>query len=1412
MELRASTPTRLGLIPVVIALLMNLLIGPLAPIVNGGGQTIVRADDVVITQDDDTNGCNGVVSTPGSENTEKRLVSGSLEPGGTATFEISYPVDPADVAGRTEFEITDCVFIEDVAVAKYFVHFVPNTENYVLTFTLNIPSDAPVGDEYCNYAKTTAAPSTSQASNRKAGPACFLIGGDLLINKTDASGAPLPGATFGIECIWPTSTASLANTVISAQPDGSVEDGEDANATNDNSEFHSSTSGGSLSTWAVTGSDGTIAVAAPVGTVCTFTETAPPAGYQADPNDLSEQLTVTSGEQQEHTFVNTLPPAHLTIVKDLDGEVPASAWGYTGDLGAFSLPAAGGSTSAYELVAGTYTVAETTKTGYDVSVSCDNGDSGTASVDVSLDPGDDVTCTFYNVAQPGSITIIKSLDGDAPASAWGYTGDLGAFSLPAGGGQQTFTALDAGTYDVSETTKTGYTPTVSCTSGESGSASVSIDLDPGEDVTCTFVNVADTSVTIDKSNDAEVEGDPGTVSRGDTVHFVIEVNVDGNDASNVVVTDTIPDGLTYVADSADPSAGFSASGQDLSWTVGDLAQGQYFFEYDATVDGDASGTLTNVGCIDTDELDNELCDDSSVLVKEPTLTFDKSSNFEGESVTRGQVIDYTVTVEVSDGPMNNAVITDTLPDGLTYVADSGSPEPDSVVGGVITWTAASLATGTHTFTYQARVDADAAGDLTNTACVDTDELDTETCDDTTVEVTPPSVDIVKDNNTEGPVTRGSTVHYVLTVTVADGPAHDVMVTDDLPTGISYKTDTADPSTGFSLSLDGRTLTWDAGTLATGTYTFEYDGLVANDAPINSDITNTGCVAASDDATDEPICDDSTVTVTPPSITIDKSNEFEGESVVRGQTIDYSITVEVMDGPMQDAVITDLIPNGLTYVADSGSPEPTSVIGQLITWDIGELATGEHTFTYQVTVDDDASGQLTNLACVETAELESALCDQTTVEVTPPSIDIVKVNNAEGPVSRGSLVDYTLTVTVTDGPIASVTVTDTLPDGLTYVVDSADPASGFTASGQDLEWVTGPLDSGTYDFTYQALVDGDAEIGTALVNTGCVTSEDDAEDGLICDDSEIEVIPASITFDKSSNFEDESVLRGQTIDYTLTVTVTNGPIHDAVVFDTLPDGLTYVEDSADPSTGFDATGQELTWTIGTLDNGTYEFTYSATVDADASGDLANLACVDADETDSEICDQTTVEVRIPTLVIDKSASTESITITGPNNALVATPSVVTWTLTYTLTNGPVTNAVITDAIPAGFTFLDAANGGTFSAGTVTWNLGTLTTSGSVSFRTTVDPTTISRVAPTVNIAVIDSNETAPDQGQDSVTVSVVPPPLAGNPTPKPSLPNTAAGIGMDGQPVTVPVELLVAFFLGSLGVLTLANVRSRSRRR
>jgi hypothetical protein len=240
--------------------------------------------DPVVTLQDGTSGCNGVVATPGSENTTKRLVAGDLEPGGTVTFQIGYPVDATDVSGRETFVITDCVFIGDTAVAKYEVSFVPNTTNFILTFQLTIPADAPVGAEYCNYAKTTAAPSASQASNRKANPACFHIGGDLRIIKQaagDADHTPLGGASFTVTC---TTSVTIPPVVISGIDGTTVFNG---------------------TTYTVSGASptGIIAIAGPAGTPCTVTETAPPPGYDL-PAVATFEYTIPVGTSQSVNYIS----------------------------------------------------------------------------------------------------------------------------------------------------------------------------------------------------------------------------------------------------------------------------------------------------------------------------------------------------------------------------------------------------------------------------------------------------------------------------------------------------------------------------------------------------------------------------------------------------------------------------------------------------------------------------------------------------------------------------------------------------------------------------------------------------------------------------------------------------------------------------------------------------------------------------------------------------------------------------------------------------------------------------------------------------------------------------------------------------------------------------------------------------
>jgi uncharacterized repeat protein (TIGR01451 family) len=417
-----------------------------------------------------------------------------------------------------------------------------------------------------------------------------------------------------------------------------------------------------------------------------------------------------------------------------------------------------------------------------------------------------------------------------------------------------------------------------------------------------------------------------------------------------------------------------------------------------------------------------------------------------------------------------------------------------------------------------------------------------------------------------------------------------------------------------------------------------------------------------------------------------------------------------------------------------------------------------------------------------------------------------------------------------GTAFDVDVLDFAPDGTVWTVEDD---GGFTCpatiddAGDSCTIASMAADSSaTIILSY---LTSDADCGT-LVNNVEVSASNEPS-AVIAADNEAQ---ATITVEcpglnHTKEADATPIDAGEEASFTIRIWNTGpGDALDVDLHDDLPLGLTWdfeilnnpasMEDCAIASSQVNGGEEQMSidcefGTLGvTTDQTGIVIRVFADTDGTDCGELLNSSEASASNFSEPLIRQATIDVNCPTLVIDKVADTELITISGPANALVATPSVVTWTLTYTLTNGPVTNAVISDPVPDGFEFLDASDGGQLVDGEVTWTFATLSESGSVTFRTTVDPETIDRVDPTVNVATIASDQTPEDDGEDSVTVEVVPPPLGGNPTPQPSVPNTAIGVGLDGQPVSVPLELLVALFIGSLGALTLANVKARGGRR
>ena len=233
-------------------------------------------------------------------------------------------------------------------------------------------------------------------------------------------------------------------------------------------------------------------------------------------------------------FEIIIPTGSITIIKEVVGEVPDSDWEFSGTapIGSFSLAAAGDSTTFSDLDAGSYTITETTKTGYTTSVSCDTGESDTNSVTIDLDPGEDVICTFTNTAQKGSITIEKQTDPEG-GMGFEFSGGLGDFTLD-DGGSTSFSDLAADNYDVTEVAPEGWELTsVVCTGGDCTAITdgVTIHLDPGEDIRCTFTNEERVPVmAIINLTKTPTDGAGHEITQayvGDTIVYVFEVENPG---------------------------------------------------------------------------------------------------------------------------------------------------------------------------------------------------------------------------------------------------------------------------------------------------------------------------------------------------------------------------------------------------------------------------------------------------------------------------------------------------------------------------------------------------------------------------------------------------------------------------------------------------------------------------------------------------------------------------------------------------------------------------------------------------------------------------------------------------------------------------------------------------------------------
>ncbi len=770
---------------------------------------------------------------------------------------------------------------------------------------------------------------------------------------------------------------------------------------------------------------------------------------------------------------------------------------------------------------------------------------------------------------------------------------------------------------------------------------------------------------------------PDPVVAGQTLTYTLVVNNAGpSNAANVAVTDTLPVGVTFVA-ATTPFAGPNP----LVWSLGTLAVGaSRTLTVVVTVDPAASGTLLNTAIVGSPTPDPDPTDNTSTITTtvgtSADLSIVKSDN--PDPVTVGGTLTYTLVVN-NAGPSSAAgvTVTDTLPAGVTFV--SATP-PQASGPNPLTWSLGTLAVGaSRTLTVVVTVDPATSGVITNTATVGSPTPDPDPTDNTSTITTTVStladLSLVKVSNVPT-VTIGSNVIYTIIVNNAGpGIATNVSVSDTLPAAVTFVS--ATPSPG---AYNPATGLWTVGTIANGasatlqiTVTVTSAGAFTNTAQVaTADQPDPDSTPGNSNPTED---DQDSVTLPLQTADLSLSKSASPSSVNVGQNVTFTIVI-ANSGP--DAAtgveVSDLLPAGLAFV--SALPSQGSYVGGV--WTVGTLANGA-TATLQIVATVNAAGPIANTAQVSNSDQfdpdstpannNPAEDDQSSAVVTGQpllaDLSIVKSDSPD-PVVAGQTLTYTLLVS-NAGPsdAASVTVTDTLPAGMTLVAVSSSQG-GCVALPCNL----GTLAAGS-TATVTVVVRVTPGTTGVLINSAGVSSptpDPDPTDNT--DDEPTTSLAPGVLLDKQVT--PGIVVRGQPFTYTLRITNTASvTIDPLIVTDTLPSAaFSYLIGSGSPSDPNVIAGPLLRWNnLGPLAPGqSLAVSFAVTATPGLTGTYVNVATVEGITPGGSITDTDDAPIALadPSVEVVKRLAGADLDLTAPN--------FVTFTIQITNTGPSVINTL------------------------------------------------------------------------------------------------------------------------------------------
>ncbi|HEX7491131.1 MAG TPA: hypothetical protein VF337_05465 [Candidatus Limnocylindrales bacterium] len=712
-------------------------------------------------------------------------------------------------------------------------------------------------------------------------------------------------------------------------------------------------------------------------------------------------------------------------------------------------------------------------------------------------------------------------------------------------------------------------------------------------------NVADLAVTKSAS--------PAHPNLNSDVTFTITATNNGPDsADNVVVTDTLPAGLSYQSSSA--TAG-SYDNATHHWTIGTLAVGSgNSVTLTLVARVTQTGDITNTASITGGPFDPDLSNNSADITTSQLVDLEVTKVVDKPDANVAETVTFTMTVHnYGPGSANHVILHDVPPAGLNVTSFLPSQGSYSAISG--DWTAGTIPVGT---TITATATAVVVGNtpMTNTITVKSlDEPQTSTANDSaSATVTPPHTDLqLTKTVAEARPDKGDKDHFTITVTNA-GPDKatgvyvlDSAVRDTLSAAFTYDTPTA--WTADQGTFDTSTGRWDIGDLESGaSVTLTLNIVVDTDG----DYTNTATVSGDQyDPTPGNNTDHADLTTRLADIDVQKAADNPAPTV--GTTVTYTLTITNL-GPDQatQLVIHDLLPVGLTYISNT----PSTGTYDLNTgdWTIGTLAK-DTPVTLIVTARVVGSGHISNTASVGYLLQRDTVSsnDQSTAEINvPPAADLslTKTVDLDTP-DKGTDVTFTISVT-NHGPNATtgVHVGDLLPAGLTWVSDLPSAGAYDHETG---DWAIGDMANGD---VVTLSITATVEIEGPITNTAEVTAsslpDPDSTPGN-SDPGEDDQASAQVNSRGLADLQvvktvnPTGVRKGQQTIYTIVVT-NNGPdaATSVIVRDQLPSGVTFVS-----SAGGDYDKTTGAWTVGNLAYGG-SATLTITVLVGQTGSIDNTA--------------------------------------------------------------------------------------------------------------------------------------------------------------------------------------------------------------